>query len=324
MSPPQRSPEQIRRAGESLLGVRIAASPRRIERGYGNENWWLSDGNRQYLVKIAQPAADLGKLTASTLAHRLAVGQGVPVPELLIFEPTCVELDDRTVRIIDYLDTAHPPAVLGPDTVPSFFEAFGAAVATLHSVRLDGFGSRVGSSTTFSSWAEYVDFRVPQIRGRALATDLYPAAEWNAMLDQARDQAVAVSDVVRPSLVHRDLYLDNVLAHHDGSFAAIIDFDNAEVWDPVVDFVKLRWQVFGDHPGSAACYLRGYTSIAGPIARFAERLRVVEILELANHAANAALTDNPIFAEQASTRLDAVLRKTPARSSTTAEPVEDP
>lgn len=314
MSPSDRSPEQIRRAGEALLGVRIPVSPRRIERGYGNENWWLSSGDRDYLLKIAQPAADLGKLKASALAHHLAVERGVPVPALLIFEPACAELDGRTVRIIDYLDTAHPPDVLSPDTVPGFFEAFGAAVATLHSVRRNGFASRVGGSTTFPTWSDYVDFRVPQIRGRALATDLYPAAEWNAMLDQARDLAAAVSEVVRPSLVHRDLYLDNVLAHHDGSFAAIIDFDGAEVWDPVVDFVKLRWQVFGDHPGSAASYLRGYTSIAGPIPRLAERLQVVEILELANHAANAALTDNPIFAEQAMTRLDAVLRNTPGGS----------
>ncbi|WP_157683408.1 aminoglycoside phosphotransferase family protein [Microlunatus soli] len=304
-------PEQVRRAAESLLGLRITAPPRRIERGYGNENWWLSGDDREYLLKIAPPAADLGKLTASARAHRLAVERGVPAPELVIFEPACAELDGRTVRIVDYLDTVHPPEVLTADTVPEFFAGFGAAVATLHSVRPGGFASRVGGSTTFPTWADYVDFRVPQIRGRALATDLYPAADWNAMLDRARDLAAVVSDVVEPSLVHRDLYLDNVLADRDGRFAAIIDFDGAEVWDPVVDFVKLRWQVFGEHPGSAAAYLQGYASVAGPIRRFAERLHVVEILELANHAANAALTDNPAFAEQATARLDVVLGSTP-------------
>lgn len=307
MSDDAHSAEGVRQAAQALLGIRIEDTPQRIERGYGNENWRLRAGDRDYLIKIAPADADLGKVTASTTAHRLAVQHGVAAPALVAFEPSCAQLDGRTVRVVEYLDAGYPPEVLTADTVVPFFTAFGSAVARLHSVRFSGFSSRVTGGATFADWSAYVDHRVPQIRERALSTDLYPAAIWNQMLASAQELAAEVSPVVSATLVHRDLYLDNVLAHPDGRFAAIIDFDGAEVWDPVVDFVKPRWQIFDDYPGSAQSYLRGYTDVAGPIPRFAQRLRVVEILELANHAANAARSGNTTFAQQAKARLDRVL-----------------
>jgi aminoglycoside phosphotransferase (APT) family kinase protein len=48
----------------------------------------------------------------------------------------------------------------------------------------------------------------------------------------------AVTDMVSPMLTHRDLYLANVLVN-EGRFAAILDFELAKGYDPLLDFVKL-------------------------------------------------------------------------------------
>jgi aminoglycoside phosphotransferase (APT) family kinase protein len=54
------------------------------------------------------------------------------------------------------------------------------------------------------------------------------------------DAVFNVDQFVRPTLVHRDLNLDNLLADEDGNLAAILDFDQAEAWEPMADRLKLE------------------------------------------------------------------------------------
>lgn len=150
----------------------------------------------------------------------------------------------------------------------TFFTSFGSAVAKLHSAACEGFSSRVGGASiapTFPTWADYVAYRVPQILGRAVKTNLYSPTEWNEIFDQAMHLVERVSPVVEPRLTHRDLYLDNVLAGPDYRVAAIVDFDNAEPWDVAADWVKLRWQVFPRYAGAADAYRTGYHTAAGEL-----------------------------------------------------------
>ena len=113
---------------------------------------------------------------------------------------------------------------------------------------------------------------------------------WKPLLDLAG----RVAPDVRPTLVHRDIYPDNLVAREDGSLAAIVDFDMAEAWDPVADFPKLRWWIFEDTPGAEAAFLATYRARIPHHARFDERLTVVEVLELVNQIANAPAADDPL------------------------------
>jgi aminoglycoside phosphotransferase (APT) family kinase protein len=108
-------------------------------------------------------------------------------------------------------------------------------------------------------------------------------------------------------LTHRDLYLDNLLAGEDGLLTGILDFDNAEAWDPAADLVKLRWQVFPHFAGAERAFDAGYHSVAAPLPRIEERIKIAEILELSNHAIGARLQGRETFAQASCQRLRDVL-----------------
>ncbi len=99
--------------------------------------------------------------------------------------------------------------------------------------------------------------------------------------------------------MHRDLYLDNLLAGPDGTLVALLDFDLAEAWDPAGDLVKLRWQVLPEFPAAADALMAGYTEVDGLPPQFERRVWVTEVLELVNYAANALAGDNQEFADSA-------------------------
>jgi aminoglycoside phosphotransferase (APT) family kinase protein len=123
------------------------------------------------------------------------------------------------------------------------------------------------------------------------------------LVDEISALVARLSCDIAPALTHRDLYLDNLLASPEGDLRAILDSDLAEVWDPVVDFVKLRWQVFSRYPGAKAAFCRGYEAETEPLPMLRERLHVVDLLELINAVSNAGLQGWEEFEEQNRTHL---------------------
>jgi aminoglycoside phosphotransferase (APT) family kinase protein len=306
--------DEIREYVELCLPVAVVDTPTRIERGYGNENWRVPTDDGDLLVKIARRNFGSEKLAAAALAHRRAAAGGVPVPELLWVDLDGAAFDGRAVRVLRYLAGTHPSDVLiSNEAIRRFFGSLGRTLARLHNVACEGFSSRVGSATSFPTWAEYVDYRVPQIEERTTAAGGIGGIDHVALLERARMVAAEVSPVVQPRLVHRDLYLDNLLAGPDGTLVALLDFDLAEAWDPAVDLVKLRWQVLPALPPSAAgAFMAGYTESDGLPPQFERRVWVTEVLELVNHAINARDADNQKFVDSAVARLKAIMNAIPA------------
>lgn len=299
--------DRVRAYVEQHLSVAVIDAPTKIARGYGNENWKVPTDDGDLLVKIAR---DLGqdKLAAAAVAHHRAASGGVPVPDLLRVDLAGEAFDGRPVRVLRFLAGSHPAEVLITDeAVRRFFTSLGRTLARLHRVPCEGFSSRVGGATSFARWAEYVKYRVPQIAQRVAAVDGFGTLDPLALLDRARAVAAEVSPVVAPSIAHRDLYLDNLLAGPDGSLVAILDFDAAEAWDPAVDLVKLRWQVLPEYPPIAAeALLAGYTELDELPPQFERRVWVTELLELINVVANARAQGNQEFGDSALNRLETV------------------
>jgi len=302
------SGEEMRRLTERLLGQTVTANPMKMDLGYGNENWRVECGGRTLLVKIAKQGHPVAKAESASRAQRLAHASGAPVAREVLLDTQCEAAAGRIVRILEFLPGHHPIDVLdSPASIDTFFESLGRAVAVLHSARCDGFASRVGGSPSFPTWAEYVAYRAPQIADRGRSCTLFTGTELTDALDEALCLAQQVSRVVEPRLTHRDLYLDNVLAHADGQVGALLDLDIAEPWDPVADFVKLQWQVFPRYRTAAKTFHSAYRTISADPPLFEERLRVAQILELSNHVINAQAMDHMDYAQDALRQLDHVL-----------------
>jgi aminoglycoside phosphotransferase (APT) family kinase protein len=293
----------------SLLAQDLLDAPRRIARGYGNENWIVALNDRSVILKIAGDRADIGKLRAAWDAQGLAQRGGVPTGRPICFLERCDELDSRPVRVLEYVEGVQPEGVLSsPGAVATFFASLGRTIELLHGIALPAFSSRVdGSAPAFDRWSDYVEYRLAGVIERALGAAVFSEGELRALVAHVGPLASRVSPVVAPALTHRDLYLDNLLAGPDGDVRALLDWDTAEAWDPVVDLVKLRWQVFDAYPGSSDAFWRAYRRGGAPIAMLRERLYVVDVLELVNTISNARLAGWADFEERSRLRLRAAV-----------------
>jgi aminoglycoside phosphotransferase (APT) family kinase protein len=292
--------EAVAGVASTLLSEPVLEAPRPTERGYGNENWLLRVPSGAVLFKIASARADVDKLRSAWLAHDLVHRAGVPTGRPLCFVERWDDLDGTPVRLVEFVDGAQPESVLStPGAVRRFFGSLGEAVARLHGISFPVFTSRVDRSAPgFDRWGDYVTYRWGGVVERAVAARVFTERDLRPLLADVGPLADAVSPVVAPALTHRDLYLDNVLAGPDGQVCALVDWDTAEAWDPVVDLVKLRWQVFDRFPGASEAFRRAYDERAAPFEMLRERLYVADVLELVNTIANARLAGWANFEEQ--------------------------
>ncbi|HEY8642846.1 MAG TPA: aminoglycoside phosphotransferase family protein [Candidatus Dormibacteraeota bacterium] len=232
---------------------------RQVRAGHTHENWRTSSALGPLLLKVPLHQRQPGRLADVAACSRLAVAAGVPAPEVLA-------VGDRW--LIQRWLPGH--AAIGAEPA-SFYEGFGRAVGLLHGVRPGRFTHRASEpATATDSWA------------RAVATWLATAAtdpEVGAGVARVTYLAFGVAPSIEPALAHLDLYLPNTLVLR-GGFAGLLDFEHAKLWDPVHDFVKLRWWVFDRHPEAEAPFMAGYRATAPPLPDFDARLHVCTGMEL--------------------------------------------
>ncbi|SDE43599.1 phosphotransferase family protein [Auraticoccus monumenti] len=291
-----------------LLGALLDGPPSQVHGGYASSAWLVGVEGVPLLVKVSHAGAPVDKAVAASSALRLAATTSAPVPREVFFDPECGQLLGRVVRILTWLDGEVARDRLDQQGAEGFFTELGSVVASLHQARCDAFTTRLGGAPAFDTWAEFVRHRSDQIRERVRRTGAIATDQLETALSRALAVAIEVSPVVEPRLAHRDLHLDNVLVTSSGHVAGVLDLDGAGAWDPAVDLVKLRAQVFPHHPGSEQWFTRGYASTScGLPEQLDRRVAVVEVLELTNAVANAGLHHNDVMVEVNRRRLTEVL-----------------
>jgi aminoglycoside phosphotransferase (APT) family kinase protein len=255
-------------------------------------------------LKLGPPGSE-AKWGATRAVYRLARSAELPVPELVYFGAADEAVHGWTVRVLTWMEGASPEAVLGDARRSGrFFADLGAVLRGLHDLPTNGFSSRLdGSAPSFSLWSDYVRWRLPRVLDRVREVQAFPSSEATTIAETIESLANEVDPSARPSICHRDLYLDNVLATDDGRVAALLDFDGAEAWDPAIDVVKLRWLVFPRFPESELAFKDGY----GEEPMWDRRVLLAELLELLNAVPNAVKTGDADFEISARERLQTVL-----------------
>jgi len=297
-------PEVERLAGDALGEQHLRVE--RVPRGFGNENWRVTDAtDRSYVLKVG-PISSATKWAAARVSYELAASVGVPLPRLVHF----AEDDNQVVRIFEWIDGRSPLDIeADPERVARLFTSLGAAIAKLHSLELDGFSSRLdGTAPSFRSWADYVDDRLEQIRGRCTDHGVPDARTLDRATAAIGALAGAVDGSARPTLCHRDLYADNLVVDDDGALLAILDWDMAEVWDQAGEWFKLDWLLFPEFPNGEASFDAAYHAVHPQPAQWTQRKRVVDLMETLNVVANAAAQEwDADFTASARARLDSLL-----------------
>jgi homoserine kinase type II len=229
---------------------------RPIAAGTINSNFEIATRRGRYFVRInegksLEDVAWEGELSA----HLAESGVPTPVPLRSFDGARLVEHRGLLISAFPWLRGHHPRA---GEVVPEAAHEIGRALAGIHVAGLDFRGARRAGIYTW-----------PLIRERfeGFRTSTDPAlAQAIAILGEELatiDARAAERDALPRSIIHGDLFRDNVL-FDDGHLVALLDFEQASDGAPVYDLaVALNdWCWDGaPHPDIAAALLAGYQQV---------------------------------------------------------------
>lgn len=279
---PEASPELLSSIFEKVLG---SAGPvkniSRMLRGHGHESWVIYCDHRNYLFKIAlNQTAKLAMRNLSTALFMAHQG-GVATPGLLHFREDEPLLSGRTYLIQDFLEGEDAEVnwnSMSESQRHQFFVDFGSAVGKLHSLKTEGFSANLSEDRFEFSWSKFIEVRLARLEEKNRNAGVLSKDILDVALNRIRMDALELEEYIKPSLVHRDLYLPNVLVSN-GKFKCLLDFEHAIASDPVLDFVKLRMWVF-EKEGGEIEFLKGYSQWIPPYQKWDERLNLSVGMEL--------------------------------------------
>lgn len=277
----------------ALPTIEAIDAPRQIPKGFSSQSWHVATSAGDLVVKLRRQMTDHAKLQSQVEAARLAWEAGIPTAEVLYADLSPV-VGDRPVVILRYVPGVDAEEALSGLTNAQrgqCFADFGTTIGRMHRIVLPHFTERIGSpESAVANWATLVQRTADRYAACNKQIGALTSTEIAAIHARIIAGSAAVSDHVGPALTHRDLYLANVLLDA-GRFAALIDFELAKGYDPLLDFIKLGMFVFAHYPDGLQPFMRAYRAKSEPPILAAERLAVCFALEQFVQVPNWAQTN---------------------------------
>ncbi|RSM41079.1 phosphotransferase family protein [Amycolatopsis balhimycina DSM 5908] len=245
-----------------------------VEGGRSNLTYVVGDGRSRWVVR--RPPLGHVLPTAHDMSREFRVISGlrdtaVPVPEALLL---CEDTDvvGAQFYVMSFVEgtpyrTAGELAALGPERTAAIADALVDTLVDLHSVdpaavglgdfgRPDGFLER-----QLRRWKKQLD--------ASRSRDLPGIEELHDRL------AAAVPVSGKPSIIHGDYRLDNVLVDETDRISAVLDWEMSTLGDPLTDLALLVAYAERDKVSlqfvSNASSAPGYPGTDEVVARYAER-----------------------------------------------------
>jgi fructosamine-3-kinase len=205
-----------------------------IGAGHYNDSFYIDSEKGMFVLRIA-PADSVPKLfyevdmmKSEPAIHELVKKHtDIPVPGIIYFDFSrkCIDAD---FLIMEFLEGS-----------PGSFKdgLLGRYVRQLHNIEGDYFGYPERAAPTSQNWPEIFATYVELIFGDCLSCGIIDRRQYDWFLSVYEKHLPAVVDV-RPSLLHLDLWTQNILTV-DGEITAILDFDRGLFGDVELEFAVL-------------------------------------------------------------------------------------
>ncbi len=212
---------------------------RPLTKGHGHQSFILETSSKiNLLLKIALRSEQLGKMKSLRQVLELAAKHQIPAPKLLYFSEGTASFAGRPWLIQEFLTGQDGEVAIAGMSEPqraTFFRDFGQAVARLHSINSGYFSEDLASSRREETLTSVVESRLERLKNNHLQAELLSPQSIESAEGAILSIVRAVSREVRPSLVHRDLYLPNTLVAA-GRFRCLLDFEHARFWDALTHY----------------------------------------------------------------------------------------
>ena len=248
--------------------------------GYSSRLWLAETDEGPLLIRIPVRSVDHEHLRSMIVATRLASETGVPTVRFRAFNPN-TRLGPVLIQEYRPGERASEFLKRNPERLKRISSTVGHWIGILHQADRQRHGGILGGPL-FPSWAAQVKARVADALEQ-IDTSCLPDA--GPQIIGAFEKAIgSLPDSQSASLVHADLYFDNVLVH-DNEAVCLLDFEHAYYGDRFADFGKIRELMFELWPGCEEPFMAAYRQTHpegdGDGARLRVALGLYELSQLA-------------------------------------------
>ena len=233
---------------EHLPEAREGADFEPIRTGKFNRSYYVRTAGGEYVLRIAPPAETVflfyerEMMRQEPLIHDIVRRRTtVPVPRIVAFDESRKHMD-RMFLLMERL----PGVALseaGAVDYDRVLRRVGASLAQVHAIEGDLYGY-VGPHKPMEPQEKWSDaFRI--MWGKLIEdiekTGHYSVREGNALRDLLDRHLEAFDRPVAASLLHMDIWSQNLLVDASGNLTGIVDWDRALWGDPEIEFAVLDY-----------------------------------------------------------------------------------
>ena len=177
------------------------------------------------------------------MGDRAGAGVGAPVPDVLLYDRGWIDGAEREVMVqcaILGRTLEEQRGSLGEDQLRSCLVQAAAALAKIHSVRVDGFYMRRHGVWDFANWegVAAANLRDRTAERAPVRTAGFTDAELDVLLGTL-DQLQRQFPWPNPVLLHGDYTPEHLFFDDTAMLAGIIDFGQAQGGSPMIDLDEL-------------------------------------------------------------------------------------
>lgn len=219
-----------------------------ISTGKFNASYWVETEQDQLVLRIAPPDDAVYVFYERRMMHqepalhaRLRAETSVPVPRILAFDATQTRLD-RDYMLMERLP-GRPLTEAGHVDMDSVLRQVGAHLAETHGLLGQGYGY-VGAHRPMppqASWVDAFALMWQKLIDDVVAVGYYDESERAALLALLDRHLPLFDRPVPASLLHMDVWHQNILVDDAGSITGLLDWDRALWGDPEIEFAVLDY-----------------------------------------------------------------------------------
>ena len=221
---------------------------RPIPTGKFNRSYYVSTPRGEFVLRIAPPPGttllfyEKDMMRQEPVVHEIVLKKtSVPVPKIIAFDDS-FEVVNRMFLIMEKL----PGRALSEVAIANYDEILtqvGACLSQIHRIHGEKYGY-VGPHKPMDpqdSWCEAFRIMWRKLIDDIQSTGHYSPQEGKALKNLLDSYLEYFERPVPPSLLHMDIWSQNILIDREGTLTGIVDWDRALWGDPEIEFAVLDY-----------------------------------------------------------------------------------